>query len=426
MRSGSWGIRARWVLPIHQPSIEDGLVIIRGPRIVRVTRASPSELKHLSRVVDLGQSALMPGMINAHTHLEFPAAATTRFTGGFTAWLEGMIQLRSRRTLSDYQRTWRSGAAESLASGVTTVANIESRAENLPELWDGTPLRVFSFFEVTNVRSGLDGKSALKFPLEQARKLKNPRGQNGLSPHAAYSARADLLRETARASRKHGLRVTSHLGESKEEHEMFLKKSGALHSWLGERFEPFAESLGFSPVEIFNRAGLLSPRFLAVHLNQMARGDLARISRSRASVVHCPRSHAYFGHEPFPWRSLHRKKVNCCLGTDSRSSLSSPASGKLPVLSMLEEMREFQAAHSLSPAQVLMMATQNGARALGMEKTLGDLIAGKNADLVALKIDGRKPVEEIVQACPPVCFSMIDGEIVFDHVSPSSRRATGQ
>ena len=168
---------------------------------------------------------------------------------------------------------------------------------------------------------------------------------------------------------------------------------------------------GETPVGRLHSLGVLGGNFLAVHANYLGPADAQRLALSRSSVAHCPRSHAYFRHRPFPWPELASAGVNICLGTDSLVSTRKEQTSRLE-LDMFAEMRAAATAFpGLPPETIMRWATVNGARALGAAGQLGELCAGAFADLVALPWAGKtaQVFEAMVYAPQPVCAVMIDG-----------------
>ncbi len=154
-----------------------------------------------------------------------------------------------------------------------------------------------------------------------AQKLESlPSASAGLSPHAPYSTSPELLSAAATAAREHGWLLTTHVAESADEFDMYLHSCGAMFDWLKSQRD--MSDCGISPVAHLARHGVLSPNFLAVHVNYLAQGDVELLARSGASVVHCPGSHAYFHHRAFPFEELDRGGINICLGTDSLATMS--------------------------------------------------------------------------------------------------------
>jgi len=169
-----------------------------------------------------------------------------------------------------------------------------------------------------------------------------------------------------------------------------------------------------SPVQHLDRCGVLNERLLAIHANYLARKDAALLGKRRVNVVHCPRSHSFFGHEPFFIRRLSRAGANICIGTDSLAT-SAKSRRQTVELNMFEEMRCLSAQEpGLSPRSVLLMATRNGARALGMSEKIGVLVTGAFADLIAVPFEGKNRAiyDTVLQHPGNVSASMIGGRWV--------------
>jgi cytosine/adenosine deaminase-related metal-dependent hydrolase len=274
-------------------------------------------------------------------------------------------------------------------------------------------LRVFSFLEMTGVKSRRNPSSILREAATKVKKLSSARSSAGLSPHALYSTTPDLLRQTAALARRRKWRVTMHLAESVAEHEMYATRRGPMFDWLKNQRD-MSDCQNRTPVQQARHYGLLGENFLAIHANYLDNADIAALAESRSSVVHCPQSHAYFGHAPFPFQKLREAGVNVCLGTDSLASVLVTRRTKLE-LNMFTEMRTFASAHpNVCPETVVRMATHHGARALGREKQAGGLFEQGLADLIAIPFHGKteESWSAAVHHTGPVMASMIDGKWV--------------
>jgi cytosine/adenosine deaminase-related metal-dependent hydrolase len=193
---------------------------------------------------------------------------------------------------------------------------------------------------------------------------------------------------------------------------MFEKAQGEMFDWLKRSLRDMSDCGGRSPVQHLHACGLLGENLLAVHANYLKAQDAELLGKAGATVVHCPRSHSYFRHAPFPLSELQNAGVNVCLGTDSLASVYKTRRQKI-TLSMFEEMRTLWQKHSsLSPEQVLKMATVNGALALGLAGRIGELSKGSFADLIAIPCNGsvRNAHETVLSHTSPVLASMIDGK----------------
>jgi cytosine/adenosine deaminase-related metal-dependent hydrolase len=209
---------------------------------------------------------------------------------------------------------------------------------------------------------------------------------------------------------------------------MFTRKRGALFELVHNTDPTFTAFAATTPVQYLHKLGALTKHTLGVHLNYLAPTDFEIIARSRMSVVHCPRSHEYFRHQPFAAEKLLKLGVNICLGTDSAATIKAGQASSLSIdglerdkleacptlfLDMFSEMRSFHRHHpKIPPREILKMATLNGARALGQQKNLGSIERGKFADLIAVPAPRHsKLIEEtVIAARTPATFSMIGGE----------------
>ena len=374
-------LRARTVLPISTPPIEDGAVIIRDERIEVVGRFADLAQSE-TEVVDLGNCILLPGLINAHCHLDYTDMGGKLFPAKyFSDWIKAIVALKAEWSYTDFAESWLNGANQLLRSGTTTVVDIEAVPELLPEVTRSTPLRVISCLELISVRSRQTVEQMVAAAVKKIQSL--PPGSAALSPHAPYSISPELLGAVNAAARANNWPVTTHVAESADEFEMFQHGRGAMHSWLRSQ-RPAGDCGGVSPVAWLARHKALAPNFLAVHANYLARGDAELLARSGASVAHCPRGHAFFRHQGFPLADLMRAGVNLCLGTDSMATM--PKSRSEPfALNMFAEMRALAgSAPELAPQRILEMVTVNAARALGRAGDLGCLGPGAVADLIAL------------------------------------------
>jgi cytosine/adenosine deaminase-related metal-dependent hydrolase len=408
-------LRARTVLPIAQPPIENGAVLISENRIRAAGPWKDLKLRSHSneKIFDLGEVVLLPGLVNAHCHLDYTdMAGQLPPPKNFTDWIPLILAAKSAWSFSDYARSWLNGAQMLLKTGTTTVADIEAVPDLLPEIWDATPLRVFSFLEMTGIRAQHKPSEILHETVAKIDSLSHERSRASLSPHAPYSTLPELLRLSAKTTRQKKWRLTTHVAESAEEFEMFERARGKMFVWMQRNHRDNSDCGLGSPVQHLERTGMLRANFLAVHANYLGEKDAALLAKRKASVVHCPRSHAYFRHEPFPLEELSKAKVNLCLGTDSLATIKKIGKQKME-LNMFEEMRVFtQANPKVSAEQVLQMATVNGARALGLTGQAGELSKNALADLIAIPFDGNysEAAETAVNFTGKVCASMINGQ----------------
>lgn len=405
-------LRARIVLPITRPPMEDGAVCVAQGRVRGVGRWRDLSAVAGAKVADLGDVVVMPGLVNAHCHLDYSDLAGQIVpTKSFTDWIKTMTTAKAGCSYAEFAQSWLRGAQMLLRTGTTTLADVEAVPELLPEVWEATPLRVFSFLEMTGVKSRRDPAAILREATVKADSLPSSRGGVGLSPHAPYSTVPELLRLSADTARLRHWPLATHVAESGQEFEMFAHGRGEMFEWLKRNERDMSDCGRGSPVRHLHRNGVLGDNLLAVHVNYLAAGDAELLGQHQVSVVHCPRSHAYFRHQPFPREPLASSGVNLCLGTDSLATVNK-VRGRPLELSLFAEMQTLAASSpELSPESILRTATLNGARALGKRGQCGELTENALADLIALPFAGK--VEEVYAAMlhhqGDVTASMIDG-----------------
>jgi cytosine/adenosine deaminase-related metal-dependent hydrolase len=404
-------LRSRIVLPVTRPPIEDGALRIRDESIESVGPWKDLKSQPGEAVVDLGDAILLPGLINAHCHLDYTdMAGLISPQKHFADWIKAIVALKATWGYSEFAQSWIHGARMLLNSGTTTVADVEAVPELLPEAWQLGPLRLISFCELISLKWDAAAQKQFAAQIKTWERLPHPTGCTGLSPHAPYTTTPELLREAAKVARQKNWLLTTHLSESEEELKMFRDRRGSLFEWLAPQRDTSDCGQGTS-VQHAARCGYLGENLLAVHANYLDAADIRSLATSGASIVHCPRSHAYFGHRRFPFTDLQRAGVNICLGTDSLASVRKARNQQVR-LSMLEEMRTFAKWHpDVDPATILQLATVNGARAL-KQSGLGELVSGAKADVIAVPHTGsvREAMETIVHFQGDVAGSMINGQ----------------
>jgi cytosine/adenosine deaminase-related metal-dependent hydrolase len=405
-------VRARVVLPMSAPPISDGAVLVAGRRIRAVGRWRDLAAAGPPRCLDLGDTVLLPGLVNAHCHLDYTdMAGLFPQPRVFTDWLKLITTTKATWSRSEYTQSWLHGARMLLRSGTTTVADIEAVPELLPQVWDATPLRVISLFEMIGLTKRRTPEAILGETLDRIAALGATRSRAGLSPHAPWSTLPELMRLSAREARRRRLLLCTHVAESALEFEMFTRGRGEMFHWLERSTRDMSDCGRGSPVEHLKSCGALGRNLLAIHVNYLGKQDARLLGQNQAHVVHCPRSHYYFRHDAFPLRRLLNAGVNVCLGTDSLASVLKHRRQTIE-LSMFEEMRALAARQPRLPARkILEMATLNGAKALGFAKQLGQISPGAWADLIALPFAGGTAgvFDAIVGHRGDVSASMIAG-----------------
>lgn len=403
-------VRARLVLPVVQPPIENGAVVMEGEKIVAVGSWADVRRAYGDGATDLGEAILLPGLINAHCHLDYTnMAGMLPPDRSFSSWIRSIVSLKSTWSDANFADSWHNGAKMLLRSGTTTVVDIEAIPALPVQLASATRLNVISCHELMSLR-----RSVPEVIAEAVERVSAwPGDQRGLSPHAPYTTSADLLARAAHESRVHGWLLTSHVAESSEEFEMFSAATGPLFHWLAQQRD-MSDCGKRTPVQHFEAAGALDGLVLA-HANYITPDDIGLLAKRQAHVVHCPRSHDYFQHQPFSYEALRAAGVNICLGTDSLATvhIHSPEGTDLDLMA---EMRCFARLNpSIPPSDIVKMATVNAAKALARDRLLGALAPGARADLIALNAGLSNPYEAVVQHRGAVRASIIRGAWVFPH-----------
>jgi aminodeoxyfutalosine deaminase len=401
-------VRARVVVPMGGEPIENAAVAIAGNQIASVGRFEDVEASHGGDVLDLGEQIVLPGLVNAHCHLDY-----TLLRGqippqkSFTDWIRAINTGKAALSEEDYVASIAAGLAEVQKFGTTTLLNLEAFPELLPRLLRPS-LRVWWCAEMIDVRE--------QVPVQEVSVnlhdwlVAHPEwlGGFGLAPHAPFTASSQLFSAASELSRKYCAPVTTHVAESREEMQMFRDANGSLFDFLKSIGRQMDDCGGNTPLSSLMQSHAVDERWVVAHLNELTEDDFDLLAGAKKfHIVHCPRSHTYFGHTPFELRRLRRLSFNICLGTDSLASNSS--------LSLFSEMRELLRKEPwISPREVFAMATVNAAHAIGQADLLGRISPGFCADLIAIPAvpSGTDVFDAIVAFEGAVPWMMVDGEIL--------------
>jgi cytosine/adenosine deaminase-related metal-dependent hydrolase len=377
---------ARLVLPVARPAIERGTVAVREGRIAYVgpTGRAPAGID-----VDLGNVALVPGLVNAHTHLELTAMRGFLEELPFQQWILRLT--RARRDVMDDARlldSARWGLVEGLRAGITTYGDTCSSGVVLRALKEAGA-RGIMYQEVfgPDPKQCADAVRDLDERVRTLRIQETPLVKVGVSPHAPYSVSDALFAATADLARRERLPVAVHVAESADEDRYVREGSGPFADM--QRARDFAFDVrGTSPVAALEPTGVLAMRALLIHAVRVDADDIARIARHGCAVAHCPASNAKLGHGIAPLVELLAAGVAVGLGSDSVAS-----NNRMDVLEEARLAALFQRARTgdptaISARQALELATLGGARALGLEREVGSLEEGKAADLAAFPLGG--------------------------------------
>jgi cytosine/adenosine deaminase-related metal-dependent hydrolase len=395
-------LSADWVLPVDSAPIANGAVAFEDGRITAVGTAN--ELGEGTRYPD---SVIIPGFVNAHSHLEYAVYAGFGDGLAFAPWITLHVERKSRLDLSQMEDIARAGAAECLRSAITTVGDASFKGAAATAC-DELGLRAIVYLEVFGA-----GTEQLQTRFAENRDRiagsLSDRVRLGISPHSAYLASLELWEAAAALD----LPMATHFAETSAETE-----------WVNHRTGSFAPPFDVGPnsIRLLAERGLLSNRLVAAHCVHLEPEEIALLAEHDVAVAHCPRSNAILGCGIAPLRELRAAGIRVALGTDSPAST--------PSFDMFEELRTAVYAarareedpEALSAAEALELATLGGARALGLEAETGSLAPGKRADLAVLSFESspfvpwEDPATAVVLGGSPdrVLLTVVDGEVRYE------------
>lgn len=373
---------ARWIVPITAPSIQNGTVAVTGGRIAYV---GPRAQAPAGEDMDLEDAVLLPGLVNAHTHLELTAFRGLMPDVPFREWI---VTLQTAKvavmTPERYLDAARLGIAEGLRAGVTTYADTCDSGAALPAMCE-MGVRGIMYQEVFGPSADesrvADAIAGLERRLTESAPRQTPLVRLGLSPHAPYTVSDPLFAYAARA----GWPVAVHVAESDAESRLVRDGEGPFADGLRARgiaVSPRARS----PLALLAELGVLRARPLLIHAVRLDDADIAAIAAAGASVAHCPVSNAKLGHGIAPLDRLIAAGIAVGLGSDSMAANDRMDLLEEARVATLAQRTRTGRAETVAPHHALTLATLGGARALGLADRVGSLEVGKDADLAAFPL----------------------------------------
>jgi cytosine/adenosine deaminase-related metal-dependent hydrolase len=381
--------QADWLLPISDDPIARGWVSIGGGRVTGVGAGETAAS------IDLGRAAILPALVNAHTHLEL-SYLHGRVPAGtnFTRWVRTLMALRRKYpdpSDPEILSAARAAITDARASGTGLVGDISNTLVTVPLLREaGLAAQVFHELLGFNVADPTVRVGAASAAVDAAR-FGDGEVRVTLAAHAPYSVSPAMFRAIRVAVDERPAPVTSvHLGESPDEVEFLKQGTGSVRALLEELGVWAAnwEPPGTSPVTYLSDLGFLDRCALVVHGVQFDGDDLSRLAALGVTLAACPRSNVHVGVGSPPLEAFYAMDVNVAFGTDSLASVSD-----LNVFAELKEARRI--APRVAGSRLLESATLIGARALGFGDQFGSIEVGKRAVLIAVTIPaGVTDVEE--------------------------------
>jgi len=416
--------RASWLFPVTSSPIRGGALLVdESGSIAAVGPAESVPVPDGAEVVELGDAALIPGLVNVHGHPELAAFRGLLEDLPFHEWIPTLIRAKRGAALTpdEYDIAARWSCIEAIAAGITTIAATEDSGAALGALREAG-LRGVVYREVFGAEPGVarTALAGLLAKVEAMRRHETDRVRVGISPHAPYTVSDELFRLTGEYALAEGLPIAIHTAEAAAETELIARGTGPFADWL-QRAGVATPPRGRSTIELLDRTGVLRARPLLIHCVQIDRDDIVRIAAAGARIAHCPIANARLGHGIAPLVEIREAGIDVGLGTDSVASNNR--------LDLLEEARVAQLmqrarlrdARLLPADELLRLATIDGARALGLDDRIGSLEVGKDADLCAIALDGahlmpcHDPVAAIFHAAraPDVRLTVAAGRILY-------------
>ena len=420
---------ASWVLPVSSPPIEDGAIAISGDRIADVGARSLLQTRFpTAETSDFGTAAIIPGLINAHSHLELTTMRgfLESEESDFTAWLRKLTFARLERMTADdryVSALW--GVCEAVRSGVTCVADASDDALESMRALSDAGLRGIVFQESfgPDPKLAVENFEKLKAKVARLREHETEFVKVGVSPHAPYTVSGAQLELIAQFAMTEKLPLMMHAAESAVEEALLRDGKGAFaDAFLRRGIEWPAP--GLSPIQYLKRHHVLDTEPLLAHCIRVDDADIETLKESRARIAHCPKSNAKLGHGRAPLASFLSRQIPVGIGSDSVASNNACdiiEEARFAILMARSEIGCRPDSRRVNSDDVLRAATWGGAQALKLDGQIGELRQGLQADFAVVSLSGAHqlpsydPISTLIFASSgrDVVLTVVAGREVF-------------
>ncbi|HEX5633305.1 MAG TPA: amidohydrolase family protein [Gemmatimonadales bacterium] len=400
-------LAATWVVPMTAPPIRDGAVLVGEDG--RVVAIGPHDVVPTPPGVPRARfhdAVLLPGLVNAHTHLELTGLAGAVTEAAFPDWIRRLRAVKAERTPADFLAAATQGIRDCWAAGVTTVADTGDSGAVIEAL-AALGARGIAYHEVFGPHPAQCDESlaGLAARVAELGRFTSAHVRLGVSPHAPYTVSRPLYRAVAGWARGAGLPLAVHLAESPEESALVGAGGGPFAAMWRRREIPVHEGQGASPVAWVADEGVLGADVLCIHVVHASDEDLRVLASHGVGIAHCPLSNRAHAHGTAPLAAMRRHGLRVGVGTDSVVSVGA--------LDLLAEARAARALGALDAVDALALATLDAARAIGLGAEVGTLAPGRWGDVAVFDLQGNAdPVEAALGAPPAARATFVAGRMV--------------
>ena len=437
-------LTSKYVVPVTAPYIEDGAVLVKDGKIADIGTAEELKARYPEEEVkDYGLAALSPGFVNMHTHLRYTALRGLFEDLSYADWRVALYSCQPFFALADWDMSAKLGVLESIASGITTVADLTSSDSSLKAISEaGLRGRVYREVRTSQAKDVDEYMQDAISDLENWRSsYASSRISFGIGAGSTYATHPKVYKEVAKYANETGTPVTMHLAGSQEEDDFLRYGSSpfSVHANANEKSvlnveRPVWLPAGVSAVRyVYNWDILEVPNIYIVHGVHVDDDDIDILKRCGVSVAHCPRINAKLGMGSAPIQKYLEAGITVGLGTDSSAAVdTADMVDEMRVGLMIARANRDPKKPIIASEKMLRMATIDAAHALGMDSEIGSLEVGKRADIIAIDLHNShqnpttNPASAIIYTANQdnVMMTMVDGQILYDnfvHISGLKR-----